>query len=301
MHPRHNLPGPDFESASWRGFVTSLSARGVEKMTPLIVTAPEGRYPGNEIVDGQSRWVASKQLGWDEVRIERCAEEEAAAIILENLMGQHHYTKGARVYLAIPNMAEFVQSAETRRLRNLKQGVLPGRGTKTMEKALKFPKSSEGSSGALESVEGVCERLGCGPNLYFQAVRIRRLFDKSGEHKFEFQDGTEKTLKRHFEPKILDPEQPMGLGEVLKGCGWFVDENGNPKKQAGPPERNSYLHYFQSAWGNFNKQFDRWEKLGLAGRAKAMELVTEGVSEWPAEVIETVVAAGKKSLTANKR
>ena len=146
--------------------------------------------------------------------------------------------------------------------------------------------------------------MGCGRDTYFRAVKVRRLFGLAGNHKFEFQDGSLQTLREHFEPQILGlaaGHHPMGLGEVLKGCGWFVDEEGKIKNHKGPGERNSYLHYFESSWRSATKQFGRWEKLKGADRERAMELVAECVKEWPAEVVAVVIAEGKKNLTQSRR
>lgn len=274
----------------WLAFVSALSGAGPGGIPPLMVT------PQNQIIDGERRWLAAKQLGWDELPVMRKPESEAAVIIVDSLMGQKHLSKGAKIYLVVPFLEDFVASAENRRISNLR------RGTKTIEKALKFPMSTERTTE--KGWDAIAERLGCGRTLLYQALQIRRLFEKSGEHKFDFQRGPERTLREHFEPQILDGESPMGLGEVLKGCGWFVDENGRPKQQAGPPERNSYLHYFQSAWGNFSRQFDRWEKLKAAERERALQLVSEGMTEWPVEVLEVVGERARKvrnTKTANQR
>lgn len=286
LHPIHkeHLPKPDVESPEWHGFVDSLSGAGPEGIPPLFVVRPSNAAELALIVDGGRRWTAAKQLGWEEVPVSRRPEEFAAVIMLESLIGQRHLTKGAKVYLTLGFMVEFVESAESRRLANLRRGV------KTLEKALKFPKGTECPSG--KGWEEIGGRLGACERLVKQAAAIRRLFTAAAGHKFEFQDGSTKTLKQHFEPRLLDTEHPMGLGEVLKGCGWFVDENGKPKVQAGPAERNSHLHYFESAWAKFNGQFaGRWEKLGTAGRARAVELVRAGVREWPEEVREELGAA----------
>ena len=290
LHPLHKcLPEPAFDSPEWHGFVMGLSGAGPTGIPPIVAT-PEGL-----IMDGGRRWRGAKQLQWESIGVVRQAEERAAVIVLESLLGQRHLSKGAKVYLALGFMEEFVASAERRRLANLRSG------TKTLEKPLIFPKRTQCASGVaagreFKNLEDLAARLGVSARLLDQAMRVHRLFGLAANHVFEFQDGSKRTLKGHFEPRMLDAEQPMGLGEVLKGCGWFVDEEGNPKKQAGPPERNSYLHYFESAWGNFNKQFGRWEKLKSVERARALELVTEGVKGWPEEVLGLVVEEGRRAL-----
>jgi hypothetical protein len=242
-------------------------------------------------MDGRRRWLAAGQLGWEKIGVMRRPESEAAAIMVDSLMGQHHLTKGAKIYMVVPLLKEFVVSAERRRLENLRRGV------KTIEKALIFPKSTEWTSGNgnERNCEDMAARLGCSRALLFQALAVWRIFEKSSNHKFEFQDGSVKTLREHFEPQLLDAESPMGLGEILKGCGWFVDEDGKIKNQAGPGERNSHLHYFESAWTNFSKQFNRWEKLKTTERARAVEIVAAGIREWPQEVREEVSRAIRRA------
>jgi hypothetical protein len=282
MHKSHKeLPGPDRDSETWHAFVLACSSAGPEGIPPIVVT------PLGEIMDGERRWLAARQLQWDRIGVIRRPETEAASIIVDSLMGQRHLTKGAKIYLILPLLEDFVESAERRRLANLKQG------TKTIEKALIFPKSTERTSG--KGWDDLAERFGVGRTLFFQALQVRRLFTLTASHKFEFQDGRQRTLKDHFEPQLLDAESPMGLGEILKGCGWFVDENGNPKKQLPPPDRNSHLHYFEHAWGNFSKQWERWEKLKTTERARALEIMTAGVREWPGEVREELARAIKRS------
>jgi hypothetical protein len=282
-------PKPDRESPQWIAFVMAMSAAGPEGIPPIVVS------PCNQIMDGRRRWLAAGQLGWEKIGVMRRPESEAVSIMVDSLLGQHHLTKGAKVYMVVPLLKEFVVSAERRRLENLRRGV------KTIEKALIFPKSAErtsenGSEGSERGYDDLAARLGCGRNLLFQALQVWRIFEKSSKHKFEFQDGRERTLKEHFEPQLLDSESPMGLGEVLKGCGWFVDENGNPKKQPTPGARNSHLAYFEAAWGNFNKQFGRWEKLKAAERERAMEVVTAGIQQWPQEVLSVDIADEAKKL-----
>jgi hypothetical protein len=97
--------------------VTGLSGAGPRRIPPLIVT------PQNEIMDGERRWLAARQLNWEEVPIMRAPASEAAVIILDSLIGQRHLTKGAKIYLAVPFLEDFVASAENRRLSKLKQGV----------------------------------------------------------------------------------------------------------------------------------------------------------------------------------
>jgi hypothetical protein len=286
VHPLHKgMPAIQTDSIEWHAFVDALSASGPEGI-PAIYVTPEGL-----IMDGERRWKAARQLQWPEIACVVRPEWEAATLMVDSLLGQRSLTKGAKVYLSLPVLKEFVQGAETRRLANLK------RGTKTLEKPLNLPKSTERASG--NGIESVCARLGCGRDLYFQAVQIRKYFElpSLAEHRFEFQNGKEMTLKEYFEPLILHPEHPKGLGEVLKGMGWFVSPDGKPLQHP-PPARNSHLFYFERGWSTWSKQCKRWADLEEAEREQAMQAVANAVRDVPAEVLgmtaRLIKAEGKR-------
>ncbi len=88
----------------------------------------------------------------------------------------------------------------------------------------------------------------------------------------------------------------MGLGEVLKGIGWFVDDNGKPRNQPPPGPRNSFLSYFESALGKFTLHCSRWDKLGERERERALSQVKKSVQEWPEPVLRAAIEAGKEAI-----
>jgi hypothetical protein len=184
LHPLHkrHLPEPALDSPEWHAFVDAMSGAGPEGTPPIYATET------GLIMDGGRRWKAARVLQWDGMGVIRRPDELAGAIMLESLLGQRHLTKGAKVYLAIGFMPEFVESAERRRLANLRQN------RKTLEKALISPKHTERASG--KGWEELSARLGVGTTLMDQAVKVRKLFLLA--HKFEFQDGRERTLKGTF-------------------------------------------------------------------------------------------------------
>ncbi len=266
------LPAPAVESAAWGAFVDGVSAAGPHGIPPICITS-EGL-----ILDGERRWRAARQLQWPEIGCIIRLEWETGAIIEGSLLGHRELTKGGKVFLLLGIVREVVESAEKRRLSNLK------RGTKTLEKPLNIPKGTECASG--KGWDGLAERWGVSVRLVKQALQIRKVFElpSVAAHRFEFQDGSQQTLREHFEPLILDPESPMGLGEVLKGLGWFVGPDGKPLSH-GPPGRNTGLFYWERAWGKWAQQCSRWAGLGEAERGRAVEIVVEAARVVPEEVL----------------
>ena len=284
MHPLHkHLPKPDVESAEWHAFVDGLSAAGPEGIPPIFLTE-EGF-----VLDGARRLQAAKQLQWTKLAGIYRPETEAASIMVESLLGQRSLSKGAKVYLCLNLLPDYAKSAEIRRLSNLK------RGTKTLEKPRNLPNRTQYLSG--NNADEIAAWLGCSGRLFEQAVRIRRFFDlpRLAETKIPYQDGTSATLREYFEPRILDAVHPMGLGEVLKGIGALVDEEGNVREQF-PPERNSHLFYWERSWAGWAKQCSRWDALNTQEQAKAVAVVKDALRDVPEAVLEnlTEVASEEK-------
>jgi len=271
-----SLPAIPTDTPEWHGFVDALSATGPEGIPPIYVTA-EGF-----IMDGARRWKAAKQLQWPEMGCVIRSEWEAPLLVVETLMGQRCLTKGAKVYLSLPILKEYADAAETRRLACLKKGV------KILQKALKVPLACSAGSG--KAATQLAEHLGVSTDTVEKAVRIRNIFElpQLKDHKFEFQDGRELTLREYFEPRLLDSNDPMGLGAVLKGFGEFVDAQGNPVDHP-PADRNSHLFYFERAWQGWAKQSQRWAQMDDKERFRALDVVAAVAREVPDEVLEATI------------
>jgi hypothetical protein len=202
-HLQKALPEPDKTSPEWHSFVDALSAAGPEG-TPALFITREGL-----IMDGGRRWRAARQLQWDKLPCIERPEHEAGALIVDSLFGQRNMTRGAKVYLAIGLLPEFVKSAEQRRLENLKRGIKNG------QKPLIFPNGSNSDS---ETVKDLCARLGVDWKTYDQARRVRDLLHdprckalaallREGRKPVPV-DGAlaalQKELRAEFEPQLLN-------------------------------------------------------------------------------------------------
>ncbi|HVU26518.1 MAG TPA: ParB N-terminal domain-containing protein [Verrucomicrobiae bacterium] len=163
LHKAH-IPAPDKESAEWLSFVDGVSGAGPQFIPAIVINL------NGEIIDGARRWLAAKQLGWNEIRCEIHADGDAAAVMVESLFGQRDLTRGAKVYIALGLLKEFVESAESRRLANLRHG------RETLEKPLKLPNFQNGSSEP-QSVADLCARWGIKDKIYYQARKVQKIFD----------------------------------------------------------------------------------------------------------------------------
>lgn len=259
---------------------------------PILVT------PTNEIVDGRHRYWFALEQGMDSIPVLVVNPEQVPSIILGALGGRNHLSKAQMAYLAAPLLDAALEQCRTRRLAIIQSGG------KT-----KLP--------PIESHEDLAERVGVAATYLKQAVRIHEAF--VNETRWDFSNppadaaallldkpidteitagGRKKrklTFREYFEPRILDGEDPMSLGDVLKGISYFLS-NG-PKLAAGkPPVRNSHLHMFVASWRDMAKTAKRWEKLSDEDRDEAGSLLEKTLKKWPAGLLDYLAARARAEL-----
>jgi hypothetical protein len=169
-----HLPEPDKQSPEWISFVEGLISAGPENLPPLVITH-EG-----EIMDGGRRWRAAKQLQWEQIPCLERPESEAAALIVDSLLGQRNMQRGTKVYLVLSLLPDFVRATEMRRVLNLRD-----RG-KTGQNPLFLPKQCDTDS---ETVKTLCDRLGVHPDVYTRARKLHSLFEKHPEFREDLEPG----------------------------------------------------------------------------------------------------------------
>jgi hypothetical protein len=275
LHPlqKKYIADPDKNSAEWLSFVDGQSAAGVDGIPPIFIT-----HDG-QIMEGGRRWRAAKQLGWSELQCQVRPEEDAAAIIVESLLGQRNLMRGTKVYIAITLLEEFVESAEHRRLGHLRNKV------KTLEKPLNGIStagwSKLGRPASEDSIRVLAERFGCGRELVRQAIELRKKFDADPE------------LKVLWEPKLFTPgkgkDAPISIGAALAGIG------GAPADQSG---RDQGVE--QSTFGFYEKLFAplsekaanyHWNRLPAEKREQIVATWTQEAKKWKPELRAAILEA----------
>ena len=88
----------------------------------------------------------------------------------------------------------------------------------------------------------------------------------------------------------------MGLGEVLKGISWFVDDNGRPKYHAPLGPRNSHLKWFQDSLAKFTCNCGRWNTLKEDAKEAALASLRDSVQAWPEPVLRATIEAGREAM-----
>jgi ParB-like chromosome segregation protein Spo0J len=251
LHKQH-LPAQDTstDNAVWISFVDAISAAGPEGIPPLVITE------AGEIMDGANRWLAAKQLAWPEIRCDIRPEHEAATIMVDSLFGQRSMTRGAKVYIALGLQKEFIESAEKRRLANLKQG------RKTLEKPLKLPKESNLPSGASD----LCARWGVSVETYKRANQVREIFAQHAD------------IKAEWEPKLLSGEK--NLWNVLSAVGGAgTDQSGR-----GAGVERAQLEFWESPFSGLQHALPAWKKLDDDRRSAVLDEWRKTAKKLPADL-----------------
>lgn len=251
LHPlQKHLPDPDKTSPEWHAFVDRLQASGPEVIPPLIVT------PDGQIMDGGRRWRGARQLQWAQVPTVERPETDAAALIVDTLLGQRNLPRGTKVYLALKLLPAWVEASEMRRIQNLRHG-------KTGQKALIFPKPSDLASGDIKSF---CESLGVSDETYRRARRVHELFTKHPEFKLE------------LEADLLTGEKSLwNVESAIQGA--LTDQS---KRE--PAKAKHQLELFTDGLAALARTAKFWSKAPPEQRDAVLEHWREAAAAMPAEL-----------------
>lgn len=238
-----------------------------------------------QIVDGRHRFWWLQKIEADEVPWIEVGEDEVPQVILGALQGRNHITKSQRAYLAAPKLDGAFKAAHDRRLAILQSG---GR--------CKLP--------PIPNVESLAERLGISETLLKQARRIHEAF-ASNTTRMDFSgDGGGKkklTLREYFEPRILDADEPMGLGVALAGIGGKISPSSAGSGARSVAARNSHLARTVHWWKAARTTGDRWQKLKPEERDTVCDFIRESVGRWPDDLVEVVAAAARAAKRAKAK
>ncbi len=243
------------DSQSFRHLVESIRRNGI--LQALLVTSD------GKIADGRHRWKAAKVAGLDDVPCSIVSEERAREIALETLTARRHLTtKGQLAYGAYPLIAQAHHSAKEDWKQQLATGNREGGSTHT-------------------TADNLAGELGISRDLFFQAARLHALFQENDD------------LRAEWEPRIMGPDEPIGLGAALAGMAGKAATAGTTRA----PTRNTTLARFTSAWGNLGKCAGGWSRWNDESRDTAAEAVRGAVSAMPDPLLDVL----RDSLRAARR
>lgn len=259
-----SIPMLDEASPEFQALKASIRDRGVD----YAVIVDEN----DRILDGRNRTRAAAQVGAELPCVMR-SSAEASEIILSSLLNRRHLPKGALAYLSAPLFATAVESGRARKLANLKSG----------DSSRKPIESTIG-----KTVEQLADEMGFGRDLFFQAVKVRALFEKTEVR--DWRDGSRTvsaTFRGWFEPKILSGE--IGLGGVIQAIA------GKESTEGQPCAKRDLATLLRRGFCDLHKRFSRWEGLEPDTRRELTAEIATEATTWPEDVRQRVLAALEKA------
>lgn len=252
-HPRlKQMPQWDESDPRFLSLVEDIRERGIQD--PIKVDSQ------NQIIDGRHRWRAAKRLQLQTVPVMVVANDQIASVIVGSLIQRRHFTKGQRAYLVAPYLDSLFEESKNRRLHNLKhvgKSTLPPLG---------------------ESPDDLAEQLGFSLPLLKQARQLHKLFTETPK------------LRAEFEPRILDEEDPIGLGAAIAGIAGQQHTKGKSKHTRAEEQ----LTLFNESLTTLGHRFKYWNKLKDEDRDTAVTRIRETVAAMPPELR----AEWKKAISA---
>lgn len=254
LHPlQKNLPEPDKQSPEWLSFVEGIMNAGPEALPPLIITK-EGH-----IMDGGRRWRAAKQLQWERVATVERPEHEAAALIVDTLMGQRNLPRGTKVYLALGLLPDWVKSSESRRLNALAHGV------KNLKNLNVSPKQCDTASVEKhpETIQALAARFGVNRDVFTRAIRVRKLLEGN------------QAWRELYEPELMTGEKSLwNVEAAIKGA-----ETDQSKRDQGVEK--SQLELFGDAFDNLRTCAKGWTRFTAENQQHVLKSWKKTVQAMP--------------------
>lgn len=294
LHPLLKKQPGEWEDDDPRfiALVEDIRQRGIDQ--PIIVTKDM------LVADGRHRLRGAKRLQIETIPCKICADDEVPAVILHSLLQRRHYTKGQLAYLLARTIDEAFVEAQKRQLAGLKHGdTAPVRNS--VSKAL--------------TPEEWATQIGVSVQYLRQAKRIHEFFADDKKRKFndEGKKAVTATLREFFEPKILDADEPHGLGAVIAGISSVLDaeKKGKPHKGGKPAETDRQLELFNKVVSDELNRWEYWQKFDDETKAEHFKSVRaqaakiedaeqlEQMAEYHSKLASEFRKAAKEAQAAN--
>lgn len=244
----------------WSALFEDIQERGIQ--TPIQVVGP------NQVVDGWTRREVAVAIGVDTVPIVRVPDTEGVTVLVEHLCLQKHLTKGQRAYVCWHLTKGLEREKQARKALSLRKG--------------NSPMPIQSASGNIGDFGQFCERYGFSRDTFEQARTLHLIF--AGDP-FTLKDRSlvgvdHKALRDLWEPKILDLDEPKGLGAVLAGIAGAKATEGKERL----PNPEVQLERFEEGVQAINSVAKLWPKIRRESRPQIVAAWSKLASGWPLDL-----------------
>lgn len=244
----------------WQALFDDVMERGIQ--TPIQVVG------GTRVVDGETRRQVALAIPLAVVPVVDVPEDQGITVLVEHLVLQKHLTKGQRAYLCHHLAKGLEEEKRARWTANLKKG--------------RSPMPIESALGKMGDFSSFCERHGFSRDLFEQARTLHAIFagDPSALKARNLEGADGKALKEQWEPKILDLENPVGLGAALAGMAGAKATEGREKT----PNTEVQLDLFVDGVETLDRVAKSWPKLRKERRPEIVAAWAKVASGWPPDL-----------------
>lgn len=263
-------------------------AKDSDALIPLADHIQEHGFPDSikitadhQIVDLDShdRWLAARRYAIANVPCQIVPDDAVYATLIGNLVLRRHYTKGALAYLIFPLLNYCKEENQARSLANLKNRRNP------------LVQSSASQRHSTESLPKIAERYGIARNVFQFAEELHRIFNKAAADRSlwlasnpSFDDNhpdCPADLRAEWEPRILDPVHPIGLGAVFAGM------EGIKTRGLGRAECK-HLKLFLKGWKTLGLRAGWWKELSRREKEQLIEQIQPDIEAIPDDLWEAL-------------
>ena len=202
-----------------------------------------------ELVDGRRRMAAARRLKLETVPCLFVTDTEVPLLILAQLAARSHFTKGQRAYLAYPFIEDAHEEAKRRNLERISCGGLKGVVSYSIRNG--------------QTTVVFAEQLGVSRELFDQAAKVHKIFEENPLY------------KEQMEPKIMDPDDPVGLGAVIAGF------TGQQATKGGKRHETNRWSRLRDGFASIKKWSPFWSDLEAPDQMKMATLIRETIDKMP--------------------
>lgn len=290
-HPLNALPRWAKGTPEWRTFVADIADHGVTE--PLLIV-------GDEVVDGETRRLASIEAGRLTVPVRIAEPGEVATIMLRQLHRRQLPSESAKAFVLYPLLKPAHEEARQREVNRRRSN--PGG---SVVHAVDY--REEKGSIYVDKVEDFAGGYGIGRTMFFNAAALHELFKDDRKRTITDRDGVtevEVTFAEFYTKRIMGlvDGKAYSLGGIVSGIKQILDLErkaaaGQEHTGGKPKDAARQLELFTDTFTeNMANRFEYWAKFDEADKTTALTKIGGALETAPEDFLAGLQAKIKAEL-----
>jgi hypothetical protein len=297
-HPLNALPRWAKGTPEWRTFVADIADHGVTE--PLLIV-------GDEVVDGETRRLASIEAGRLQVPVRIAEPGEVATIMLRQLHRRQLPSESAKAFVLYPLLAPAHEELRQRHVERLRANNPSG-----LPKVHAVDFAPEKGTKYVEKVEDFAGNYGVSRSMFYNARDLHELFKDDKRRTITDRDGeteVDVTFAEFYTKRImgLADGKPYGLGGIVTGIKQILDQErkaaaGQQHTGGKPKDAARQLELFTDTFTeNMANRFEYWAKFDEADKTTALTKIGGALETAPEDFLAGLQAKIKAELRRREK